>query len=292
MSPKLLFILGQTATGKTARATTLARQLNGEIINCDSRQIYRGLNIITGKTDNPEDVPTHMVDIANPDETYSAYDFARQGIITIQNIISVNKTPIVVGGTGNYARMLMYLDPTKTSPQHTESSSESRFHLETLTKKELQERLMGLDKQLYNQLNPSDIENPRRLMRAIQRTENDMNELLDSDSPHALANQHKVEVTILLHKDQESLKVRISQRVDERLQLGAIEECQRLLESGYKPTDPGLATIGYQSIFRYLDGVIDYESMKAEWTQKERQYAKRQKTYLLKYFSHGEIEFV
>lgn len=292
MLPKLFFILGQTATGKTARAVTLAKSKGGELINCDSRQIYRGLDIITGKTDNPTDIPVHMVDVVSPDESFSAFDFAQKSIISIQEIVARGKMPIVVGGTGNYARMLKYLDPTKPKLHHAEYISRSSLDLEKLTKGELQKMLLEINRQIFTQLNPSDKENPRRLIRAIQRSESYIGEVLDLDSPHALANQYKVRVIMLLHKDQESLRARISQRVDERLSSGAVEECTSLLAKGYKPADPGLATIGYQSIFRHVAGIIDYETMKTEWATKEHQYAKRQKTYLLKYFPEAEIILV
>ncbi len=286
MSPKIFFILGQTATGKTARAVNLAKSQGGELINCDSRQIYRELNIITGKTDNPSDIPVHLVDIVDVRKPYSPYEFALQGIDKIKDIISRGKVPIIVGGTGNYARILLYFDPLV---KHSISSACHPELVEGSTKQDLQQKLMQLDKVAYEKLNPSDKDNPRRLLRAIQRSESNRGELLDLDSPHALANQYTVAVTILMHKDQESLHARISQRVDERLKSGAVEECRSLLAKGYKSTDLGLATIGYQTIFRHLAGVIDYETMKTEWAIKERQYAKRQKTYLLKYFPEAEI---
>lgn len=309
MLPKIFFILGQTASGKTARAVALAKSKDGELINCDSRQIYRELNIITGKADNPADIPVHLVDIVDVGEPYSPYEFAFQGIEKIKDIISRGKVPIIVGGTGNYARMLMYMDPkiVNDAPSSLRSAKQrsnliqkwdcrvvpATTELLAMTdKRELQRKLMQLDKDVFNQLNLSDKENPRRLIRAIQRSESSTGDLLDLDSPHALANQYAVEVTILLHKDQESLQARISQRVDERLQSGAVEECQSLLAKGYKSTDLGLATIGYQTIFRHLAGVIDYETMKSEWAIKERQYAKRQKTYLLKYFPEAKIVLV
>lgn len=289
MPPSIHFILGQTATGKTAHAASLALKLKGELVNCDSRQLYRGLDIITGKTDNPDNVPTHMVNIVNPDETYSAYDFACQAIIIIQDIISRDKTPIVVGGTGNYARMLMYSNPTKTSKKSIAPASEYRSQLDTLSKEELQVKLLGLNDKLFYQLNPSDKENPRRLIRAIERIESCSPDVLDMLDPRNLAHKYDPQISVLIHKDQKVLTARIDLRIEERLQQGAINECQKLLALGYKRTDPGLATIGYQSIFRYLDGIVDYATMKTEWAHKEYQYSKRQKTYLLKYFPQAGI---
>ena len=286
MSPTIHFVLGQTATGKTARATQLAKEQNGELINCDSRQVYQHLDIITGKTDNPPDIPMHLVDIVDPHEIFSAYDFAQLAIRAIRDTLKRGRCPIVVGGTGNYARMLLYLNPMivhvlPLSPQ-----------TDNLNKQDLQQKLMKLDIDGYHNLTPSDQENPRRLVRAIQRIESETREILDPDSPYALANKYHIEIVILLHKDQEVLTSRIAQRVDDRLAADAVGECQSLLAKGYVPTDPGLATIGYQSVFRYLTGTIDFETMKTEWATKERQYAKRQKTYLLKYFPGAKVVYV
>jgi tRNA dimethylallyltransferase len=290
MSSKLFLILGQTATGKTAKATKLAKEMGGELINCDSRQLYTGLDIITGKTDNPTTIPMHMVDIVNPHDPFSAFDFARQGIVAIQEITARSRVPIVVGGTGNYARMLLYLDPSNPNLSHGELVEwVTRKQNEGATKQDLQQKLMRLDMGVYNSLTPSDRENPRRLIRAIQRVENKTGELLDSDSPHALASQYEVTISILLHESEEQLISRLMQRVESRIALGALGECESLLKAGYSRTDPGLATIGYQSVFRYLAGEIGYDAMKMEWATKERQYAKRQKTYLLKYFPQAAV---
>lgn len=300
MSSKLFFILGQTATGKTAKATKLAKEVDGVLVNCDSRQIYIGLDVITGKTDNPTDVPMHVVNIVDPHESFSAFDFARQGIVAIQEITARGKVPIVVGGTGNYARMLLHLNPSNPSLCRRETFEPMTSHpfdelrvtrkqYEGYPKRDLQQKLMRLDMRVYKSLTPSDKENPRRLIRAIQRVENKTGELLDSDSPNALSNQFEVNISILLHANDELLLSRLMRRVESRLALGAIGECECLLKAGYSRTDPGLATIGYQSVFRFLAGEIGYDTMKAEWVMKERQYSRRQKTFLLKYFPSSKI---
>lgn len=275
----------------------MAKMVGGELINCDSRQIYKHLDIITGKTDNPTTIPMHMVDIVNPHDPFSAFDFARQGIVAIQEITARGKVPIVVGGTGNYARMLLYLDPSNPNLNHGEHMTRHPFdevrvtrkQYEESTKQDLQQKLMRLDMSVYSRLTPSDRENPRRLIRAIQRVENMAGELLDSDSPYALASQYEVNISILLHESEELLLSHLMQRVESRIALGALGECESLMKAGYSRTDPGLATIGYQSVFRYLAGEIGYDTMKMEWATKERQYAKRQKTYLLKYFPQATV---
>ncbi|MBP6993865.1 tRNA (adenosine(37)-N6)-dimethylallyltransferase MiaA [Candidatus Woesebacteria bacterium] len=288
-SSDIYFILGQTATGKTARAVGLARENSGELVNCDSRQIYQGLDIITGKTDNPVDIPMHLVDVREPDVSYSAYDFAKEATQHIQEIISRYKTPIIVGGTGLYARVLLHADP---NVQELIELSPVDSGLNNLTVDELQQKLITLNSSLFAKLTPSDKLNPRRLIRAIQKIEHGHTNLIALDSPNTIKNQHNVNITILLHENQEILRSRISTRVDERLSLGAVDECKALLAAGYKQTDPGLATLGYQSIFRYLEGQSSFEAMRSEWITKECQYAKRQKTYLLKYFEEAHIHSV
>lgn len=288
-SSDIYFILGQTATGKTAHAVTLAREKKGELINCDSRQLYRELNIITGKTDNPQDIPTHLVDMISPDEPYSAFNFAKDATRNIQEIIFRGHIPIVVGGTGLYARTLLFSD-SKTNELTKPPIVDPR--LNTLTVQELQQKLISMNSLLFENLTPSDKGNPRRLLRAIQKARNSAPDLVSLDSPNTINNQYNINVTVLLHENQEILRSRITKRVDERLDLGAVEECRSLLAKGYIATDPGLATIGYRSIFRYLHKQSNLESMRSEWITKECQYAKRQKTYFLKYFKEAQIKIV
>ena len=290
MSPTVFFILGQTATGKTALAASLAREKRGELVNCDSRQIYQKLDIITGKADNPADLPMHLVNVVDPKEMYSALAYAQAGIQSIDGIISRNKIPVVVGGTGMYARMLLYADLEKADLSIASSLDLSETN--KLSKEELKKQLQQVDAAAFEQLSPSDQENPRRLIRAIHKLQANSPEILDAQSPRCIANRFHTQIVVLLHENGAVLGSRIQSRVEERIKSGAIEECQELLKAGYSPTDPGLATIGYQSVFRYLAGVIDLSAMKSEWATRERQYAKRQKTYLLKYFPAAEVRKV
>ncbi len=287
----LHLILGQTATGKTARASTLAREIGGELVNCDSRQIYRHLDIITGKTDNPRDIPLHLVDIVDPPERFSSVEYARRARLVIDDILSRGKVPIVVGGTGPYAHMLLHAD---LSSQENRSPSISPIDtkLNSYGVKDLQDMLYKLNANVFDSLNTSDKANPRRLVSAIMRAR------MKSRAPIPSTKHTSIEVSctchtiILLHRDSQSLTRRITDRVHTRLDMGAIEECRLLRSRGYTAQDPGLATIGYQSLFAFLDGSGTIQTMIDDWIVKERQYAKRQKTYLLKYFSDATTIFV
>ncbi len=287
MKTKIHFILGQTATGKTGRAASLARELGGELINCDSRQVYKYLNIITGKTDNPTDVKVHCVDLVDPKESYSAYDYAANAYNETLRMITRSVPPIVIGGTGMYAYLLKYFDPDKV-PIMTKAPR----YFDSFTLVELQEKISSEYKFIWNELNESDRKNKRRLSAALQRLLYGNSQTVNFDAINNLANSHKLRETILLYKDESSLEMRLRTRISDRLKLGAICECENLLAAGYKSTDPGLVTIGYQSIFSYLQGRITEKAMLDEWFTRERQYAKRQKTYLLKYFPDAKIIYV
>lgn len=286
---KIYFILGQTAVGKTAFASTLARTHNGAMVNCDSRQIYKYLNIVTGKADNPADVAISLVDILSPEQRYSAYDYAKVARQAIETLLSKNKLPIIVGGTGLYAYTLLHHDPKRYSRPDTNSAE---LELDNLTVPQLQTMLCGFDHKAFGLLNISDRQNPRRLVRAIQKLHHPSSEVLDFESPNSINNRYQPDIVILLHENDEVLRDRIIKRVDERLAKGAVDECQAILKQGYDHQTHALQTIGYQSIIRHIQNLIDQPSMRLEWIAKEYQYAKRQKTYMLKYFPEAEVRYV
>jgi len=291
MSPKLHFILGQTGTGKTARATALTRECEGALVNCDSRQVYRKLDIITGKTDNPNDIPMHMVNVIDPKEPYSAYAYATQANNIIANIIEQGVGAIVVGGSGPYARMLLYAD--RAALQSTKETTSLAASSSTSVS-DMQKIVQNQAPHVWGNMTESDRHNPRRLARAIEKLNENSNQhtLIRSNSTNTIATRYKPNITILLHKDTATLAQRIERRVRQRIEDGAIAECESLLAQHYIPTHPGLMTIGYQSVFRFLEGTITHDELIREWSAKERQYAKRQKTYLLKYFPQAHILFV
>ncbi len=280
-----LFVLfGQTATGKTSKALELIDQYNGEIINFDSRQIYKKLDIVTGK-DKPID-PKYKIwlyDLVNPKESYSSAEYVRVAEQTLSEVISRGKTPILVGGTGFYLYHLLYGVPQISVPENWSLRKE----LSGKSVVELTELLKQKNSTLYDEMNESDRMNPRRLIRRIEIAYAGGSLAPKPTEVTLLSRFPNLEIKYLpfFHTDSEKTREIIRARVMARLDAGAIEETQSLLREGYKPTDPGLNAIGYQQIISYINNECTKEQMIELWLTREIQYAKRQKTFFKKYFT-------
>lgn len=300
---KLIIITGQTATGKTNLALEYAKKYDGELINCDSRQMYKHLNIITGKDIQPysdfhnvkkidnfdigyfqlSTIPIWLYDIVDPKDHFSAFDYRIIALATINEILERGKTPIIIGGTYFYLKHLLY----GNIPQQTEPNWELRKELETKTVQQLQEQLQKLNTDIFNKMNDSDKQNPRRLIRRIEIL-TDKKEFIQTPSNNENIDIQKylhtknieIEYIGLAYKDKEKLVENISKRVEKRLLQGAVIEVENLLTQEYRSYDPGLQTIGYQQIIAYLEATISFEEMKKQWITKEIQYAKRQTTFM------------
>ncbi len=268
----MIIITGQTATGKTKLALELAEKYKGELVNFDSRQIYKYLDIITGK-----DLPAEKVwlyDIVTPDQYFSSFDFVERVKPIINDIKKRGKTPILVGGTYLYLKHLLYgFDDNQTPPNFP-----LREKLNNKSVMELQEILKKLSLQSFNRLNNSDVNNPRRLIRRIEVELNPQISQIRPIIPISPISQF----IGLKYKDKSRLRQVIEKRVEERLKNGAIEEVENILKMGYKPTDPGLKTIGYQQIIKFLNKQLTLEKAVEDWVNKEVQYAKRQLTFMKK----------
>ena len=270
----MIIITGQTATGKTKLALELAQKHNGELINFDSRQIYKYLDIITGK-----DIPKTKIwlyDIVTPDQYFSSFDFVKQVAPVIENIKKRGKTPILVGGTYLYLKHFLYGFDDNNSPPNFKL----RENLNSKSVPFLQKMLIKLNKKVFDDLNHSDQLNPRRLIRKIEvasttiKTTYIRSDLKRTDLPNTFIG--------LRYKDKSKLRNIIIKRVEERLKDGAIKEVKKILQMGYKESDPGMKTIGYQQIIKYLNKKITKEEAIKDWINKEVQYAKRQLTFMKK----------
>lgn len=273
----MIIITGQTATGKTKLALDLAQKNNGELVNFDSRQIYKYLNIITGK-----DIPAEKIwlyDIVTPDQYFSSFDFIEKLKPVIEDIKKRGKTPILVGGTYLYLKNFLYgIDDNNSPPDF-----KLREKLNSKSVIELQKKLIALNSKVFEELNHSDQFNPRRLIRKIEieigRSKNN-NKKSDKTIRPQLPSDFKI--IGIKYKDKSKLRQVIAKRVEERLKNGAVEEVEKLFKMGYKKSDPGLKTIGYQQIIKYLDKEITREKAIEDWINKEVQYAKRQLTFMKK----------
>ena len=244
MFNKLLVISGPTATGKTDLAVKLAKKYDGELVSGDSCQIYKGMDIGTGK-DQPSDTPIHLIDIITPDQKFSVADFQKIGLETIKEIQSRGKLPILVGCSGFYIDSLI-------NPNYNTFSIKPnkilRFIFKYLSLGTLQKIYKFLDKDDFSKLNHSDINNHYRLTR---KTEIKLSSLKNIENCKL-----KIENFDLLHLSLTApldfLYQRIDSRVNKRMEIGFLDEIKRLLKK-YKWTDPGMQIAAYQCLKPYFD---------------------------------------
>ena len=259
---KLLIISGPTATGKTDLAIKLSKKFNGELISADSRQIYRSMDIGTGK-DHPKDIKIHLIDIINPDQSFSVAQYRQLALEKIVEIHNKNKLPVIVGGTGQYIDSLINPQETFNIPPN----NLLRFFLNKFSVKYLQIIYKLLDKNNYLKLNNSDINNPHRLIRKIEI------KLSNKKNNNLLKNNFNI-LHISLTAPNDFLYQRIDVRVQKRLELGLFNEIKNLLKK-YKWEN--LDCLAYKE---FKTGFNQQNINK--WRFDEHGYCRRQKTFFNK----------
>ncbi|MEI7741323.1 MAG: tRNA (adenosine(37)-N6)-dimethylallyltransferase MiaA [bacterium] len=273
MLPKILVISGPTSSGKTALALKLARERNGEIVNADSRQVYRGMNIATGKEVSSE-IAHHCFDLVNPDEDFSMSIWRDAAERAIADILLRGKLPILVGGTGLYLRALLEnLEMPNVPPDPM-----LRAKLETRPLPDLLAELDSLDPATSGVIQRS---NKRRVVRALEvvlKTGKSFTELGRKGEP-----KYDAEI-IWLDPSMDGLRERITKRVDKMVEDGLVEEARELI-SKYNPELPSMSSIGYPEAFAHINKKITEAEMKAKIVSNTIAYAKRQKVFLRKIFT-------
>lgn len=270
---KVIAIVGATASGKSAYAIELAKQIDGEIVSADSRLVYKGMDVGTAKPTIKEmqGIPHYMIDIVEPEFNYSAGLYAKEAKECINNILKRNKTPIVVGGTGLYYRVLLEnYDLPDVKPDYELRNELSKYSYDYLF-----DMLNNLDETAAKSLERNDKKKLIRYIEIIKLT----------GKPLQLARgikekEYQVE-WIGLNYPREELYDRINRRVDIMVEQGLIDETQKLIKKhGRIPniTD----TIGYREVLSYLDGELTLEEAKDKLKQNTRNYAKRQLTWFRK----------
>lgn len=290
---RLLVICGPTATGKTSIALKLAEKFNGELISADSRQIYRGMDIGTGK-DIPESskfqntkpkleignwklgfylihgIKLWGYDLVKPNEEFSVAHYIKIAGIIIKDIHKRGKLPILVGGTGLYIKGVV--DGINTA--HIKPNLKVRL-MEGKSAGELYVFLTHIDAERAIQLNESDKKNPRRLIRAI--------EIALSKVKDAKPKVNKFETLMIgLESERKLLNKRIEQRVFGRFRQGMMEEVNNLIKSGVSWNSPSMMATGYRQLRDYLENNISLDEAIGKWIKAEQQYAKRQMTWFKK----------
>ena len=273
--PKLVVLLGPTASGKSGLGIRLAQHFNGEIISADSRQVYRGLDIGTAKVTAAEQslVPHHLLDVADPREVYTVAQFQRDAITTINDILKRSHHPFLVGGSPHYIQAVVdHLDIPHIEPQ-----LELRAQLEKRPLTELMEQLEELDPRTAATI---DRNNPRRIIRAIEVC-------LVSGKPFSqqrtMSEPLYQSLLLGIEWPREALYRRIDKRVDERMQQGMIQEVQRLLNEGISHQRLEALGLEYRYISRWLTGGFENED---EMVQKLKfaihDFTRRQLTWFRK----------
>ncbi len=269
--PKVITIVGPTASGKTALSITLATQFSGEVISADSRQVYRGMDLGTGKVTKDEmaGIPHHLLDIADPaTDTYTGADFMRDASAAITDITNRGRLPIIAGGTFFYLDLLRGLRTSAPVPPN----ETLRAELETKSTAELSSLLTERDERRAATI---DHANRRRLIRAL--------EIVDSigSVPETTITASPYDMLVLgIDIPIEILNERIHRRIIDRINQSMIEEIANLHASGVsyeRMTNFGLE---YRSIASYLQGNLTKEAMIEELAAKTRQFAKRQRLWL------------
>ena len=271
MMDKVLFILGPTAVGKTDISVKLAKELNGEIISCDSVQIFKGLDIGSAKIKKEEmkGISHHLIDIVEPNENFTAFDMTEAIKEKIKEITNRHHLPIVVGGTSLYVKSLI-LNYNYGGVGIDEAY---RKMLQEILEKEGVEKLSEmLEKEDKDAFLKIDRKNPLRLIRAL--------EIAHLKGEKKTAEKIIEPLVFALVMDRQKLYERIDRRVDIMLKDGLIEEVKVLLRNGVRKDSQAIHAIGYKEVVAYLDDEISYDRMAELIKQHSRNYAKRQLTFL------------
>lgn len=267
----LIAILGPTASGKTPFAAALANVLDTEIISADSRQIYRGMDLGTGKdlidyTVNGKQIPYHLIDIADPGYKYNVFEYQRDFLTAYETIKQKRKLPVLCGGTGLYLESVLKGYKLLPVPENPELRAR-------LADKSLEE-LTGILQQYKTLHNTTDVDTAKRAIRAIEIEEYYAHTPVDERTFPQL-NSLIIGVDI----DRELRREKISRRLRQRLDEGMVDEVRRLIEQGIQPDDLIYYGLEYKYLTLYVIGKLTYEEMYQELEIAIHQFAKRQITW-------------
>lgn len=272
----VIVICGPTASGKTKLGIELARKLNGEIISADSMQIYKDMDIGTAKPTPEERLMAvhHLVDFVSPNQRYSVADFKKDAVKSIEDIISRNKIPIIVGGTGLYINSLIYNIDFKEE----KTDLEYRKSLEEKSVQELYENALKIDPEALKKISENDRKRITRILEIYHTTGKTKTKLEIESRKEVPYNYH----IFVLSMDREILYDRINRRVDMMIKQGLIEEVQRVTRE-YDSFPTAMQGLGYKEVVEYLENKLTKEEMIEKIKQESRRYAKRQLTWFRAY---------
>ena len=279
MAPKIVVIVGPTASGKTRMAVELAQLHNGEVVSADSMQIYRGMDIGTAKPTREEmgGVPHHMLDVADPGEDFSVARYVDMAAQCVDDILARGKPPIVAGGTGLYIDSL--LSGRTFAPFSPDSALRGQLEAELAQKggQAMLEELAGVDPESARRLHPND---HKRIIRALEVYRSTGRTITQHNlETQAIPPRYEACTIGLAFRDRGAMWARIDQRVEEMAAAGLEDEVRRLLTSGISPRCTAMQAIGYKEFTQALEGTMDWKEARELVKLRSRQYAKRQLTW-------------
>ncbi|MFP4242401.1 MAG: tRNA (adenosine(37)-N6)-dimethylallyltransferase MiaA [Chitinispirillaceae bacterium] len=268
-----IVVCGPTASGKTSLAVKLASRLKGEILSVDSRQVYRGMDIGTGKdlheyTADGKNIPCHLIDIADPADIFTLYDYQKSFYSAFRSVRTRNRIPVAAGGSGLYLEAVLKYYRISPVPENVKLRKE----LMNESRETLESRLFSESREMYEK---TDRSTKKRIVRALEIVRSGIKnkELSPEDYPDIRP------VILYVVWERPVLRERISSRLAERLQHGMIDEVDRLLTSGISRERFDLFGMEYKHVARYLRGQVGYDQMASELQQDIFHLAKRQDTW-------------
>lgn len=275
--PKILCVVGPTASGKTDYAVELALKCGGEVVSCDSMQIYKHMDIGTAKptADEMKGVKHHMIDIIEPNESFSVARFSEMARECIDDILLRGKMPVLCGGTG------LYFDSTINNINfiQMDTDEEYRKYLESAAKEFGNEYvykiLKRVDEESAESIHPNNL---KRVIRALEIYKTTGKKKSELDKEQLSEPLYEPEITGLM-RDREVLSDRINKRVDIMMEKGLVEEVSELIKMGIDTEATSMQAIGYKEIIEYLDGKTSLSDAVDKIKRESRRYAKRQLTW-------------
>ena len=281
MKPKVVVIVGPTASGKTALSIELAKRINGEIISSDSMQIYKDMDIGTAKVtkEEAEGIKHYLVDCVSPDKRYTVSDFKKDAENAIEEILAKGKTPIIVGGTGLYVNSLIY------GIEYQDMKFDEQYRDELMNKaetekglKEIWEEANKIDPEAMKKISPNDKKRIVRVLEIFKATGKTKTEQEILSRQNGVKYDYKV---FGISMERGKHYSRINLRVDIMIKNGLVEEVRNLVNK-YTKFPTAMQGLGYKEVVEYFDGILTYEEMIYKIKQESRRYAKRQLTWFRK----------